>query len=114
MGTQYDPVSVTGYNANPPADDGSATEANRVKWATIKTKLADTIKVAVEAINTNVIAAFAKVDGGVTSSSISYQVLATDQGKLVKITGSGGITVTTPDAATVLSPFVFELLNNSS
>jgi hypothetical protein len=115
MAAPYTTQSISGYNDNPPSDDGSTTEANRVKWSTIKTKLADTVKTLAEAINSQVGTAFGKVIGGagVTSSAISYQVLSTDQGKLVKITGAG-TTVTTPDATVVTSPFVFALLNNSS
>lgn len=113
MGDQYTSVSVTNYNANPPPDDGSATEANRLKWSTIKTKLTDMLNTAIASINTNVIAAFGKVDGGVISTAISYQVLAADQGQLVRGTASG-ITITTPDAAVVGAPFVFGFLNDSS
>ncbi len=43
MASPYTSVAVSGYNANPPADDGSATAANTIYWATIKTKLADLI-----------------------------------------------------------------------
>lgn len=113
MGDQYTPVSITGYNANPPADDGSAVEANRVKWATIKTKITDPVKTRTDSMDTNIAAAFAKIDGGITSTAISYTVLSTDQGKLVRATSSG-ITITSPDATDVDAPFVFELLNDST
>lgn len=113
MADQYDSVSVVSYNANPPADDGTVTEANRVKWSTIKTKLTDMLNTAIASINTNVIAAFGKVDGGITSTAISYTVLAADQGKLVRATVAG-VTITTPDAAGVGDPFVFGFLNDST
>lgn len=113
MASPYDSVSIVNYNANPPADDGSVTEANRVKWATIKTKLNDPLEEAIEDINTNLTNAFGKIDAGVTSTAISYQVLSTDQGKLVRASASG-ITITTPDAAGVGAPFVFGFLNDSS
>lgn len=115
MGAPYTSVSVSNYNANPPADDGSQTEANRVKWATIKTKLTDPPKTAIESINTNVAAAFGKVVGGagVTSTAISYQVLSTDQSKLVRASAAG-ITITTPDATGVTSPFAFGVVNDST
>lgn len=115
MADPYSGVSITGYNSNPPADDGSQTEANRVKWATIKTKLNDPVKTRTDDINTALIAAFAKVIGGagITSTSIGYTVLSTDQGKLVRAT-NGGITITTPDATDVDAPFVFCLLNDSA
>jgi hypothetical protein len=113
MADPYSGVSITGYNSNPPADDGSQTEANRVKWATIKTKLNDPVKERTDDMDTALIAAFGKIDAGVTSTSISYTVLSTDQGKLVRATNSG-ITITTPDATDVDAPFVFGFLNDSS
>lgn len=115
MADPYSGVPITGYNSNPPADDGSQTEANRVKWATIKTKLNDPVKTRTDDIDTALIAAFAKMIGGagITSTSISYTVLSSDQGKLVRATSSG-ITITTPDATDVDAPFVFCLLNDST
>lgn len=115
MGNPYTSVTVSNYNANPPSDDGAATAANRVQWSTEKTKLTDPLKTAFEASETATVAAFAKIigGGGVTATAISYTVTAGDQGKLVKATASG-ITITTPDATVVTSPFVFGVLNNSS
>ena len=57
----YTSQSISGYNSSPPSDDGSQTEANRVKWSTIKTKLADAIKTLSENINSALVTAFAKV-----------------------------------------------------
>jgi hypothetical protein len=115
MGAPYTSVAISNYNANPPADDGSEVPSNRIDWAKHKEKLGDPLKTAVEAINTNISAGFAKVigGGGVTNTAISYGISASDQGKLVRATASG-ITLTTPAAATVTSPFVVALLNNSS
>lgn len=113
MASPYSSVSITGYNSNPPSDDGSQTEANRVKWATIKTKLNDPVKTRTDDINTALVAAFGKVDAGITSSGVNYQVLSTDQGKLIRATAAS-ITITTPDATDVGSPFVFAVLNDST
>lgn len=115
MAAPYTSVSVTNYNANPPPDDASEVPANRVDWAKPKEKLTDPLKTALESINTNIGTAFGKVIGGagVTSTAISYSIAAADQGKLVVATGAG-ITLTTPDATTVTSPFVVGFLNNSS
>ncbi|QWG16119.1 hypothetical protein KMZ68_13805 [Bradyrhizobium sediminis] len=113
MADPYSGVSITGYNSNPPVDDGTATEANRVKWSTIKSKLNDPVKDRQDSINTALIAAFGKIDGGVTSTGISYTVISTDQGKLVRGTAAG-ITITSPDATDVDAPFVFGLLNDST
>lgn len=57
----YTEQNDTGYNSSPPPDDGTESEANRGKWATIKTKLTDPILAFVEAVDDAVAAAFGKV-----------------------------------------------------
>lgn len=111
MGNPFTSATISSYNANPPADDGSQIASNRVQWATHKAKLSDPIKTAVEADISNTNSAFAKVVGGagITSTGSDYSVSASDQSKLIKVTASA--TITTPDAATVDSPFVFALVN---
>lgn len=111
MGNPYTSVSVTSYNSNPPADDGSETAANRVNWSTHKTKIGDPLKAAIETVNTNVNTALTKIPGGagITSTATTYEVVTGDQGKLIKVTGSA--TITTPDATTVGSPFIFGVSN---
>src|ERR1041385_296022 len=115
MAAPYTPQAISGYNPTPPADDGSQVVSNRMTWAGVKTELNDPIKTLAESINTAVGTAFGKVIGGVgvTSTAISYAVVAADQGKLVRATASG-ITITTPDATDVGAPFVFAINNNSS
>lgn len=113
MADPYTNVSVSGYNTNPPSDDGAQTEANRVKWSTIKSKLPDPLKTAIEAIDTNVGSAFDKVSGGVVSKGVDYTVTSSDQGKLIRCTASG-ITITTPNATSVGEPFQFFVLNDST
>lgn len=115
MGAPYTSVSVSGYNSNPPADDGSAVSTNQVKWSTQKTKLSDPLNTAIASINSNVSTAFGRVVGGagITSTGVSYAVLAADQGKLVRATVAA-LTLTFPDATVVGSPFVFGLLNSSA
>ena len=115
MGAPFSVTSISGYNSNPPSDDGTQTEANRVKWSTIKTKLPDPIKTAYEASETATLAAFAKIIGGngITSTAGSYSALSTDQGKLIYATGAGA-TISTPDATDVDDPFVFGVRNASA
>ena len=60
----YTKPTISGYNATPPADDGTHVAANQLIWATIKTKLADPIKVYLDALLTNAAAAFATLEAG--------------------------------------------------
>lgn len=115
MASPFAVTSVSNYNSNPPSDDGAQNTSNQVKWSTIKTKLPDPIKTAFDSSESTTLAAFGKVIGGgsITTTGVNYTVQASDQGKLVKATASG-ITITTPDATSVGSPFVFGFLNNSS
>lgn len=114
MAAPYTSVTVSNYNLNPPPDDGTQVPDNKLNWSKHKTKLSDPLKTAIESINTNIPLALAKLPGGagILSSAISYTVLAADQGKLIKMTGSG-TTLTTPDATAVTSPFAFAVLNLS-
>lgn len=43
-------VTVSNYNASPPPDDGTSTDANEITWAKHKTKLGDPIKTALETV----------------------------------------------------------------
>lgn len=57
----YTSVTISGYNSNPPSDDGAQTASNQVKWSTIKTKLADPIKTLAEGVNSAAQTAFGNV-----------------------------------------------------
>lgn len=57
----YTSQTISGYNASPPADDGSQVNSNKLEWAKHKTKLGDPIKTLSEAINTQLVSAFGKV-----------------------------------------------------
>lgn len=48
----YSPVTITGYNSNPPPDDGTQVAANEIVWANIKAKLSDPLKTAIDAMQT--------------------------------------------------------------
>lgn len=115
MASPYTSVAVSGYNANPPADDGSAVSTNQIKWATIKTKLDDPLNTAIASINANVVSAIAKTPAGAstTSTGVNVAVTNSDQGKWFRATASG-ITITFPDATSVTSPFIFQVLNSSA
>jgi hypothetical protein len=80
----YTQVSVAGYNASPPPDDGSTGQNNQVVWSRIKTKLFDPIKTAVASIDDNVSSAITTADttlstlqSGVSTASSNVSNLAT-------------------------------------
>ncbi len=54
----YDSVTVSGFNADPPSDDGARTANNQLEWLKHVDKLGQPNKTAIEEINTNVSAAF--------------------------------------------------------
>jgi hypothetical protein len=64
MGTKFSSKTISGYNSSPPADDGTVSEANRVKYSTLKTKLGDPVKTLAEDINSALVT---HVDKGPTA-----------------------------------------------
>jgi hypothetical protein len=110
----YSSTSITGFNANPPSNDGLKTAQNQADWTEqVIGKVGTPLKTAIEQINTNVAAAFAKTLGGSAATEVTtaYIIQASDQSKILYYTGSGGDTLTTPDAAAVGAPFVFNVVN---
>lgn len=113
MSNPYTSQSISGYNSNPPPDDGTESAANTVKWATHKDKLGDPLKTLAEAINTEALAAFGKILGqGVNSQSGNYSVVAGDQGNFIAVTAAA--TITLLDAATAGDGFCIAIVNTSS
>ncbi len=106
MGTKYTTESVTGYNATPPPDDGTQVEANKVKWSTIKTKLTDMLKTAIESINTKLVTA---LDQSATAVTTTYTTLTSDHLKPVQC--SGTFTVSLGDAASMGVGYVVPVFN---
>lgn len=113
MTNQYTPQTLTGYNASPPADDGSNTAANTVKWATHTDKIGDPLKNFAEAIDAAITSGFStNMWNAINTQSTTYIVQLTDRGKLVVC--SGTFTVTLPSAATVASGFAVGVKNGST
>lgn len=113
MTIPYTSVSITGYNSNPPPDDGTQTSANEVEWDKHKSKLGDPLKTAIESINTNVVSAFGDIFGNaINSQSTNYNVQASDRGAIISCTNS--ITVTLLAAATATSGFLVAIYNAGS
>ena len=106
MGTKYSTTSVTGYNATPPSDDGSTGADNQIFWSTIKTKLPDPLKTALESINTKLVT-FA--DLGPVSKTATYSTVAGDHLKTLEC--SGTFTVSLLDASTAGAGYTVEINN---
>ncbi|MBS4052678.1 MAG: hypothetical protein KGZ69_15980 [Methylomonas sp.] len=113
MGSPYVEPTLTGYNASPPSDDGSQTEANKVKWATIKEKLDDPIKAYAQAISSAMLAASGDRFGNTKNAqSTNYGIQTTDRGAW--IAASNTITVTLPSAVTVGDGWIVGVVNVSA
>lgn len=113
MADPFTDVAVSGYNANPPPDDGSEVDANEIVWAGIKTKLTDPLNTALASLVTNVGLAVDKLSHSSTTKTDDYTILAADQGKVLIQTGASK-TFTTPAAATVADPFMVFVVNASA
>lgn len=113
MGTKYTTTPVSGFNASPPADDGSISAANQVKYATLKTKLADPLNVAIAAIDAGLVTAF---DYSARSISTSDSAIASDHMKTIEIapTVSSVVTITLSDAATMAAGYTVNIVNRSN
>lgn len=109
MGAKYQSQSASGYNASPPPDDGSTTTANKITWAGIKTKLADSLLAFANAINSQLNTA---LDTSQTITSSNYTTLAADNWKTVECTGT--ITVKIGDSATMGAGYIVKLKNVGS
>lgn len=96
MGTKYTSQSVSAYNNSPPSDDGSQTAANKITWAGIKTKLADTLNTFIAAVNSQLVTA---LDYSTTSTSAPYTTVAGDHQKPIQVTGT--TTISLGDATTM-------------
>jgi hypothetical protein len=97
MGTKYATIASSGYNSVPPVDDGTVSEANKVKWSTVKTKLADPVKTLADAINTALVTHF---DNGPRALTGNTTLGASDYQKFIQVSGSS-VTLTLTDAATL-------------
>lgn len=77
----YTSVTISGYNSNPPPNDGSTGTANNVTWTKIKTKLFDPIKSGLDTIDDNISSAVTTADTTLATlnsdiSTLSSQVSA--------------------------------------
>ena len=109
----YVSPTLTGYNANPPADDGTQTEDNRVKWDTVKTKIGDPLNTYSSAVDSAVDAALDKLpNNSTTSQATNFGVSTGDDGKIFLVTGNS--TASLPSAATVGAGFQATIKKNET
>ena len=71
----YTEVAISGYNTNPPPDDGSTLAANSVSWAKIKTKLFDPIRDGLQTIDDNIASAITTADADLATLEAAIDVL---------------------------------------
>lgn len=91
----YTQQTASGYNSSPPSDDGTVSEANRAKYATVKTKLADPVKVLADNIDDAASAAFAKtINTDADESNAIAGSLAFTSSELTVATGAVTVTRT--------------------
>lgn len=113
MANYYTSQSIANYNDDAPADDGTESEANRVKYATIKTELADPLKTLAEAIDTEL----GNFEGRLflnnsTTQSTNYTVQASDLGKVIVC--SNAITITLLVAASATEGFIVTIFKSDA
>ena len=90
MGNKWSTTTITGYNADPPTDDGAVTENNRVKYSTITTNLSNPLKSSL----TTVIAKLDELFSITTlAKSAPYTTVASDHTKVIEVTGTTTITL---------------------
>jgi hypothetical protein len=72
-------TTITGYNASPPSDDGSQTEANKVKWSTITGKIGDPLNDFLAAFHedqTGSLNSTGSADAYLLTSNVGYTAIA--------------------------------------
>lgn len=97
MGQKYSANSISGYAVTPPPDDGTVSEANKIKVSTLKTKYTDPIKTLAEAIDTDLQTHF---DVGPNAYTSNQTLGATHYNTINQVSGAG-VTLTLTDAATL-------------
>jgi hypothetical protein len=110
LGTKFDGVSISGFNSSPPSDDGSTADANKVKWSTIKTKLADPVKTATESLSSELVTA---LDQSCRAVSASDSAAASDHDRTIQVNTSS-VVITLADATTMAAGYLVSVANQSA
>lgn len=76
----YAPVSITGFNANPPADDGTHVTTNEISWAGILSKIGTPLQTALNSTQTAISTIITTLEGSLsaptTTRSLFHQTAA--------------------------------------
>lgn len=110
MGTKYSSNASSGYNSTPPADDGTVSEANKVKYSTIKTKLADPIKTLADTINSELATHF---DNGPNNYTTSQTLAAANYNQVNQVSGSG-VTLSLTAATTLTAGWYTDIVSTDT
>lgn len=109
MGQKYTTQSASGYNNAPPPDDGTTVAANKITWASIKSKLADVLNTFIAAVNTQLVTA---LDYSATTTSVNYTTVPGDHQKPIECTGT--ITISLGDATTMAAGYQVPVFNKGT
>lgn len=109
MGTKYTTETISGYNNSPPIDDGTQSDANKVKWATIKDKITDPVKDQVANIDTKLVA---MADVGPDAKTTAYTTVAGDHQKTIEVT-TASLTMTLLAIASAPTGYTVTVKNSS-
>lgn len=108
MGQKYTSQSQSGYNSNPPPDDGSTGSNNLITWANTKTKIGDPLLNLAQNMNSALVNA---LDFGSRTTGINDTASASDHMKSIECTAT--ITETLPTAASVGPGYTVTIKNTS-
>jgi len=106
MGTKYTSQSISGYNSNPPADDDSRTDANKLTWAKHKGKLADPLVDQVTAIQAALVTHF---DESAVDKAINFTTTADEHKRVIEV--SADVTISLGDASTMGVGYIVSIKN---
>jgi hypothetical protein len=109
----YVSPTLTGYNSNPPADDGTQTETNRVKWDTVKTKIGDPLNTYSSSIDSAVNTALDSLpNNSLSGQATGFSIATTQDGVVFLVTGA--TTATLPAASDAGAGFQVTIKKNES
>jgi hypothetical protein len=90
MGTRYTTQGITGYNADPPPDNATKGDDNKVAWVNHVEKIGDPIKTQAAAIDTAILD---MVDVATIEKSANYTTVEDDNGRVLECISSPDITL---------------------